>query len=183
MRLTDEKEALRREMKALRLRVQDREERDARIAAALFSLPAVQSGTCFFLYRAANGEAGTARIAARLLREGKTVLYPRVRGREMDLVPDRGLGFSRGAFGIEEPTGEPSDREPDVVILPMLAADGQLHRLGYGGGYYDRYLAAHPAPYKAAIAYDFQIVERVPHCPHDVLPDAVVTDLRILRRQ
>lgn len=183
MRLTDEKEALRREMKALRLRVRDREERDARIAAALFSMPAVQSGTCFFLYRAANGEAGTARIAARLLREGKTVLYPRVRGREMDLVPDRGLGFSRGAFGIEEPTGEPSDREPDVVILPMLAADGQLHRLGYGGGYYDRYLAAHPAPYKAAIAYDFQIVERVPHCPHDVLPDAVVTDLRILRRQ
>ncbi len=183
MRLTDEKEALRREMKALRLRVRDREERDARIAAALFSLPAVQSGTCFFLYRAANGEAGTARIAARLLREGKTVLYPRVRGREMDLVPDRGLGFSRGAFGIEEPTGEPSDREPDVVVLPMLAADGQLHRLGYGGGYYDRYLAAHPAPYKAAIAYDFQIVERVPHCPHDVLPDAVVTDLRILRRQ
>lgn len=183
MRLTDEKEALRREMKALRLRVRDREERDARIAAALFSMPAVQSGTCFFLYRAANGEAGTARIAARLLREGKTVLYPRVRGREMDLVPDRGLGFSRGAFGIEEPTGEPSDREPDVVILPMLAADGQLHRLGYGGGYYDRYLAAHPSPYKVAIGYDFQIVESVPHQPHDILPDAVVTDLRILRRQ
>ena len=183
MRLTDEKEALRREMKALRLRVRDREERDARIAAALFSLPAVQSGTCFFLYRAANGEAGTARIAARLLREGKTVLYPRVRGREMDLVPDCGQGFFRGAFGIEEPPGEPSDREPDVVVLPMLAADGQLHRLGYGGGYYDRYLAAHPSPYKVAIGYDFQIVESVPHQPHDILPDAVVTDLRILRRQ
>ena len=181
--LTDEKGRLRLEMKGRRKQVADREARDARIAEALFSLPAVRSGTCFFLYRAANGEAGTAAIAARLEREGKTVLYPRVRGREMDLVPDCGQGFFRGAFGIEEPPGEPSDREPDVVVLPMLAADGQLHRLGYGGGYYDRYLAAHPSPYKVAIGYDFQIVESVPHQPHDILPDAVVTDLRILRRQ
>ena len=142
-------------MKERRKQVTDREARDARSAEALFSLPAVRSGTCFFLYRAANGEAGTAAIAARLEREGKTVLYPRVRGREMDLVPDCGQGFFRGAFGIEEPPGE----------------------------YYDRYLAAHPSPYKVAIGYDFQIVESVPHQPHDILPDAVVTDLRILRRQ
>ena len=169
-------------MKALRLQIGDRAAREREIAERLFSLAPMREGKCFFLYRAVRGEADTALIAARLRAEGKLVLYPRVRGCEMEAVQDSGAGFSRGAFGIEEPLGEPCTAEPDVVILPMLAADEHLHRLGYGGGYYDRYLTVHTAPFTVAVAYDEQIVPHVPHEPHDVLPQAIVTDRRILRR-
>ena len=175
------KKLLRNEMKALRAACGDRAARDERVCARFFSLPASEKRS-FFIYNAFSNETATAQIAARLLREGKAVCFPRTEGREMVAVRWQGQATVKGAFGIEEPVGEPYGGEIDVCVLPLLAADGQFYRLGYGGGFYDRFLTGKKI-YKVGICYDFQIVGRVPREPHDVRLAALVTDARTMIRR
>lgn len=74
-----------------------------------------------------------------------------------------GQPLVRGAFGIEEPCGEPFAGVPDVCVAPLLAADGQFRRLGYGGGYYDRYFAREGrGAFKIGICYDVQLIKTIP---------------------
>ena len=172
-----DKNSLRRAMKAARQDAPDRAARDAKIFENFFALPRVAAAGSFFLYRSFGAEADAARIARELARRGKVIFYPRVRGQEMELVRWTGQPFMRGPFGIEEPLGEGEYARPDVAVLPLLAADRRCRRLGYGGGFYDRYLAgAGQAAYKVGIAYAFQVVESLPAEAHDVPADAVVTD-------
>ena len=176
------KRALRAEMKARRAAEPCRTEKDFALAQNFFSLPAVREAWIFFLYRSFSSEAGTSLIAERLLSEGKQVLFPRVDGANMVAVQWKGQAFRKGAFGIEEPHGEPYEGKIDVCALPLLAADADFARLGYGGGFYDRFLSDRQI-YKIGVCYDFQIVGKVPGEPHDVLLDAIATDKHIYIRR
>ena len=101
----------------------------------------------------------------------------------MIAVRYEGGGLCPGKFGVSEPEGEESEDKPEVCILPLLAADGQFRRLGYGGGYYDKYLSGKgKGMRKIGICYDFQLTDGLPSEDHDVLLDALVTDARILVR-
>ena len=91
-----------------------------------------------------------------------------------------GEDFALSDLGIREPLGERYDGRMDVAIVPMLAADEQGGRLGYGGGYYDRYLSAHTETWRLGYGFDFQIVRQVPTEEHDVRLDGVITDKRIV---
>ncbi len=156
---------------------------DAAIAANLFSLPQVAAGKSFFVYRSFGSEADTRRIAERLMQEGKILCYPRVCGAAMVPVQYTGQPFLRGAFGVEEPCGEPYTGVIDVCVVPLLAADRHFCRLGYGGGFYDRYFAGGgKGAFKAGVCYDFQLIKTVPVKEHDVRLDAVVTERRVLLR-
>lgn len=64
----------------------------------------------------------------------------------------------------------------DAIIVPMLGFDDSLHRLGYGGGYYDRLLAAHPEAYTVGVCFDLGKVARLPIEPHDVSLNCIVTE-------
>jgi len=77
-------------------------------------------------------------------------------------------------FGTVRPVGEPG--VPDLLLVPLLAWDGQGRRLGYGGGYYDRTLAALPGRRAIGCAYAAQRVAEVPAGPHDMPLDAVATE-------
>ncbi len=176
-----QKAELRRAMKAARAACTDRYDRDGALLENFFSL-SFKGAHSFFLYNASGSEAATGGIAARLLAEGKEVYFPRVEGKTMAPVRYTGQALRRGAFGIGEPSGEPYGGTPDVCVLPLLAADGEFFRLGHGGGYYDRYLSGKEI-YKVGLGYDFQLVGNVPHEPHDVRLDALVTDKRILIRR
>ncbi len=79
-----------------------------------------------------------------------------------------------GRFGTLHPDGPV--RAPDIVFVPLLAWDRRLHRLGYGGGYYDRTLAARPDAVAVGIGFASQEVDAVPVGPHDVPLDAMVTE-------
>ena len=167
-------------MKALRAAAADRAARDAAICTNLLSLPQFCGARNILLYRPVGTEASPLAAAEELQRRGKNIFYPRVLGKEMLPVRDRGLGFAAGAFGIQEPIGEAEDLSPDIVVLPMLAADRQLYRLGYGGGYYDRYLARRPQALRIGICYSFQLADRLPAEPHDLPLHILVTDGEIL---
>ncbi len=177
------KNELRRIMKARRAAAQDRLLRDEKILHNLLSLEMFSAGKRYFVYKSFGVEADTSQLVAELLRRGKEVYLPRTCGKEMVLVRYEGQAFVQGAYGIAEPVGAASNALPDVCVLPMLAGDADCRRLGYGGGYYDRFLANQgKTALKIGICYDFQIVDKIPAEGHDVPADAIVTDARIFRR-
>ena len=94
-----------------------------------------------------------------------------------------GVETVRGGFGVEVPvTGEVL--EPDLLIVPLLAFDGRGHRLGYGGGYYDRTIAGlrgRRAVTAVGFAFAAQQLPEVPDSAHDMRLDAVVTERGVLR--
>ena len=80
-----------------------------------------------------------------------------------------------GKFGIPEPE-EGEERTCEVALCPLLAFDEGGYRLGYGGGYYDRYFALHPEVLRVGLAYAGQAVAALPHGEYDVRLDAVITE-------
>jgi len=85
-----------------------------------------------------------------------------------------------GRFGTHHPMGE-EDETPDFILVPLLAFDAAGNRLGYGGGYYDRTLAALPHAYRMGCAFAAQQVEKIPTGPDDVKLNAIATELSIIR--
>lgn len=111
----------------------------------------------FFIYNSFGTEADTRGIIAELVRRGKRVYLPRVEGKNMLPVP---FGKTRkGAFGAEEPIGEAYTGEIDIAVAPLLAVNGAGFRIGYGGGYYDRYFKENPSPLRVGLGYFFQMEE------------------------
>ena len=111
--------------------------------------------------------------------KGKTVLLPRVEGGFIYPVVFSGWqNMKKGTFGILEPEGHPHPpEEVEAVLLPGVAFDRQGYRLGYGKGYYDRFLP-HLAPRTLllGVGFDFQLVDDVYHAEHDRPLNGVVTD-------
>ena len=119
---------------------------------------------------------------------GKTVAAPRVdratRMLELLAVTDLERDVARGYLGIDEPVAHCERVEStavDWVLVPGVAFDLSGHRIGYGGGYYDRLLPAlRPDARRIAGAFELQIVERIPAAPHDVQVVAIVTEARTI---
>ena len=85
-----------------------------------------------------------------------------------------------GPFGIREPGAVAPEVEPDVLLLPMLGFDAIGVRLGYGGGYFDRTLAAiDPSPLKIAVGFELSRIPTSYPQPHDILMDFVITEVGI----
>ena len=130
-------------------------------------------------------ELDTHRLIARLVAEGREVVVPRAEPR------DRSLHFHRWPcaletldFGLRQPRrGEPESaaEEIDLVLVLGLGFDRRGFRLGYGAGYFDRFLARRKLP-AIGLAHDFQLVNELPAEPHDVPMTIVVTASEVVRR-
>ena len=86
-----------------------------------------------------------------------------------------------GQYGIPEPQKTNVIGTPDLLIIPMLGFDIDGHRLGYGQGHYDRYLNTIQKPFCLGVAFDIQQVPYIPHEPHDIDMDLIVTDKKIVK--
>lgn len=133
-----------------------REEADRAIAECL--LAAFSGYDSFFIYNSFGTEADTHAIIQQLLSLGKKVYLPRVEGE--DIVPVPFGKCRRSVFGVDEPVGEPFEGVPQVTVVPLLAVNVQGFRLGYGKGYYDRYLKD-AATLKVGIGYAFQLTDEL----------------------
>lgn len=120
----------------------------------------------FFIYNSFSTEARTDLIIEELLRAGKRVYIPRVEGENMVAVPYFGGELQNGAFGIPEPEGQAYNGEIEVTVIPLLAVNSKGFRVGYGGGFYDRYLRGKNTQ-KVGMGYGFQL-EEFEEEPHDV---------------
>ena len=136
------------------------------------------------VYMPTGNEIDTTDIIRYCKENGKRLAAPRVNGDTMEFYyfTDE-TDMEQGAYDIWEPTGtEAVEDEESLVIMPGVAFDLSCNRIGYGKGYYDRYLSAHPHMKKVALAYDFQIVGRIKREVHDVRPDVVVTESRVIMK-
>jgi 5-formyltetrahydrofolate cyclo-ligase len=175
-------------MRAARAAIPERYRREAavRIAAGVLLYLEGVTPRGVLAYCAASEEIDPS-VLVRLLRESDVpVAFPRVCGpSELALHWSEFEDLQPGYCGLLEPTEDMAGAAPDeidVVLVPGVAFDEHLHRLGMGGGFYDRLLATlPPGTTKIGLAFDEQIVEAVPREEHDVVLDAVVTPRRILR--
>ena len=129
-------------------------------------------------YHALLEEADPALLLERLVELGCHIAYPRVAGKGLPLefhrVPD-GEVLAPGAFGIHEPLDSWPRAVPAILLVPLLAFDAMGHRLGTGGGFYDRTLERLTVP-AIGIAYAGQEMSSIPHQAHDRTLDAILTE-------
>ena len=139
---------------------------------------------CIALYAPTHNETDTADILAAALAAGKRVLYPAVCGEHMVFRQVRGLNcLAKGNFGILEPCPSVCDHqadEPDLIVVHGVAFDVNGHRIGYGKGFYDRFLQ-HPGrtAHLVGLCHDFQLINGpIPAEEHDIRMEVIVTDQR-----
>lgn len=134
-----------------------------------------------FVYLSFSSEAPTHALMERLLEAGHTVLLPRVEDGNMVAVRiDEDTEFVRSDYGILEPLGQAYQGDVDLAVVPFLAVDEQGNRLGYGGGYYDKFLQDNPHLYRMAYGFACQVVKGVPVEQTDVRMHCVVTEEKVL---
>jgi 5-formyltetrahydrofolate cyclo-ligase len=138
-------------------------------------------------YIALAGEADPSILMARLSARGATLALPRVVAKGAPLAYhsyETGAELAPGAYGILEPRPSAPSADPQIILVPLLAFDATGHRLGYGGGYYDRTLSAlrarHPVM-AVGVAYAGQEVEKLPRDAFDEPLDMLVTEQGLRR--
>lgn len=154
-----------------------RQRLSAEVLAALEAHPAFRAAGTVLLYHSLNDEVDTHDFIRRWSGE-KRILLPVVTGDELELrIYTRQQGLYTGAYGIEEPAGDPfTDYAAiDLAVVPGVAFDADGNRLGRGKGYYDRLLPHIPSACKAGICFPFQLVEEVPAEAFDVRMDIIIT--------
>ena len=172
----DEKKTLRARMKEVRAGLKS-PEKDKLIEENVLS--AFGEEESFFVYLSFGSEVSTKGLIRALLARGKKVCVPRIEGGVMRSVP-YAEPLEAGAYGILQPTGG-EETACRVALTPLLAVDGEGYRLGYGGGYYDRYFSLHPDVLRVGLAYAGQAVEGLPREKTDMPLHAVVTEKGVMR--
>jgi 5-formyltetrahydrofolate cyclo-ligase len=161
-----------------------RDERAAGIVSRLFELPEASATGAWLLYWAFGSEVPTRRLIERALAEGRTVALPVLRNERLEPAVLSGLEVTApSGYGPHEPLdGRPLlPGEVALVVVPGVAFDRRGHRLGRGGGHYDRFLRDLGAgPPRVALAFHEQLVDDIPHQPGDEDVDVVVTDREIV---
>lgn len=128
-------------------------------------------------YMSYNQEVRTLPILEQALRDGKRVAIPKCYGPEMRFIFMDDLSqVEKSGYGIPEPVadGPVADDETALVLMPGLAFDPLGHRIGYGGGFYDKFLAAEPGHPTVALCFDFQVLPHLDTEEFDIPVDLVL---------
>ena len=175
-----DKKALRAEIRAKKraMTAQEIEEKSAALAKAFYETAEYKNAKTIYGYLPYNQEVRTAGILRQAQADGKRVAVPKVYGDTMKFLWLDDLdAVAPGAYNIPEPIAdEPeADDETALVLMPGLAFDPEGHRCGYGGGFYDKFLAAHPNHPTIALCYGFQMFDHLDVDAHDIPVDAVLS--------
>ena len=138
---------------------------------------AYKKATTIYGYLSYNQEVRTEAILEQALTDGKRVAVPKVFGDEMLFIYISGLDqIAAGYKGIPEPVadGPVADDLNALVLMPGIAFDKNGGRIGYGGGFYDKFLATEPDHKTVALCYDFQVVDDLPMEEFDIPVNQVI---------
>lgn len=138
---------------------------------------AYRNAKTIYGYLPYNQEVRTVPMLQRALEDGKRVAVPKVYGDEMRFICMTDLTrVEKGYAGIPEPVddGPVADDPTALVLMPGLAFDPQGHRIGYGGGFYDKFLEKEPNHPTLALCYDFQMLPKLETESHDIPVDWVI---------
>lgn len=179
-----EKKALRREIAVRRKEASDQEihEKSRAIWERFLALPEYEKASCVYAYMDCKHEVETRALIEAMWSHGKRVAVPRVEGADMCFYYITSFAeLEDGYFGIQEPKPlHPAEEEQALLIVPGVAFDEQCHRVGYGGGFYDRFQEAHPHFQRIALAFEFQVFPEVPFEDFDRKPEKIITEQRCI---
>lgn len=153
------------------------EEKSRRLGELFANSEAYRNAETIYGYLPYNQEVRTVPMLQRALTDGKRVAVPKVYGEEMRFIYLTDLTrVAKGYAGIPEPVADgPVAEDPGaLVLMPGLAFDSAGHRIGYGGGFYDKFLAREPNHPTIALCYDFQMVPELETEPFDISVDTVL---------
>lgn len=179
---------LKRRLRAERIRMSKRavREKSLCIYRRLVDVPAYQLARCIACYVSIKNEVDTRTVIPKSIGSGKRVGVPITREEgDMDFQAIAGLSDLRPVhYGLREPVPNPPmvllPHTIDLILVPGIAFDRLGHRIGSGGGYYDRFLVRTEAV-RIGLSYGFQIIDRVPAEPHDVKMDLIITENEVIR--
>lgn len=132
-----------------------------------------------YTYVAYKREVETKGLIEQAWKDGKKVAVPRVEGKVMNFYYITSFDeLEQSDMGIPEPQPiHPADDEYALMVMPGVAFDRSMNRIGYGGGFYDKYLEEHTKLGRLAVAFEFQFVEGpLPTEPTDICPELIITE-------
>ncbi len=147
--------------------------------------PALPAVKCAMAYMPVQSEVATSGIISFLLSRGIKIFLPCVRGDEISPARyTKGCKMTKGAFNIKEPSGGKGCRINSIglVIVPGIAFDRRGNRIGFGKGFYDRFLKKLPEnSIKAGVCLESQIVPSIPGERHDIKMDYIITEKAVIK--
>jgi 5-formyltetrahydrofolate cyclo-ligase len=144
-----------------------------------------EGATMIGLYHAHAHEAPARSYAKWFQERGQAVALPWFAARDASMRfrqwhdPYDDAALEPGPWGALQPRFDAPETTPDIVFVPLLGFTQDGHRLGQGGGHYDRWLAAHPAVPALGLGWDCQLLDNLPLEPHDCALRAIITPTRI----
>ena len=174
-----DKKALRAEIRQKKRAMTEEEivSKSAALGVLFRDCPLYRRANTIYGYLPYNQEVRTIPMLAQALADGKKVAVPKVYGDTMKFLYITDFSqIAPGYAGIPEPVAdEPVADDPTaLVLMPGLAFDPQGHRIGYGGGFYDRFLELEPQHPTVALCYDFQLLPVLETEDHDIPVDCVL---------
>lgn len=167
----------------------ERSVKSERITDSVTGTPEYKAARDVLIYVSTGSEADTTELIKKCFEDKKNVYVPKVYGKEMRFISIGSLDeLTPGYYGImepvsDEPVWEKGSRDTyndSLCIMPGLAFDRKFNRIGYGGGFYDKFLEKAQV-YKMAVCYDCQIVECIDAQDTDIKPDMIVTDMEVIK--
>lgn len=175
----EEKKALRAKIRTLKraMTPEEIEERSAKLVEKFLASDAYKNARTIYGYMPYNQEVRTTKALEQALKDGKILALPKVCGDRMDFIVVTDLSqVEEGYCGIPEPIhdGPLATDETALVLMPGLAFDREGHRMGYGGGFYDKFLEQEPNHPTLALCYEFQMMPHLDVEAHDIPVDEVI---------
>lgn len=183
MRSSDKK-ALRKEYAELRKNIRDKELCDKKAFERLVSLDEYKRAEKVFCFVSYGSEIDTHRLIRKALEDNKRVAVPKIRQKHiMDFIYISSLSeLEKNKYGILEPISDEAASSDDgtIIIVPGLVFDFNKNRLGYGGGFYDKYLSENKYSKSIGLCYDIQLLTEGELCSDkwDKALDMIVTEGR-----
>ena len=174
-----DKAALRQQIRSQKRQMTETEivQKSRQLFRLFTATDAYKNAKSIYGYMSYNQEVRTLPILEQALRDGKRVAIPKCYGAEMRFIWMENLSkTAKSTCGIPEPIfDDPIADDPSaLVLMPGMAFDTAGHRIGYGGGYYDKFLADEPEHPTVALCYDFQVLEHLDTEQFDIPVDLVI---------
>ena len=174
------KEEIRKTIIKERNNISNKDDLSRVISNKIINLDIYQKANVIALYNSMNSEVDTKDLINYSLTL-KKVLLPRIINNKLEFIKiDKDTKYNKSNFGVVEPIGEIYKGNIDLIIVPGVSFDKEKNRIGYGKGYYDKYLANKDI-YKIGICFSKQIVDNIIVNQYDIKMDMIIADDRVYK--